>query len=546
MDDLTAASDKVSSPGRAISVERPSVGVANWGKVNFAHVVLLAGVLIRVWAYTADRPVWIDEAVLADNILDRSFARLIEPLAHHQAAPAGFLWIERLAVEILGPSEQALRLFPLLAGIAGLLALDATGRRVLSPVGRLAATSLFAVGDSLIYYCQEVKPYGVDAAAACVFFWLSVRLVQGGWKSRDLAVLTGAGALLMWLSLPFVFVACGVLACVLYASRSAPSGLRTSAGVAAAGAVIAGSFLLHYLLVIAGGGASDTALNDYWTARGGFLPLPPRRLKDLATLVTLPLDFFTHPMGFRFAGIAVVLAAIGVASSWRRLPGAVMLLAPLVVALAAVVLKKYPFPVHSQHTMAGGGRLLLFAVPGLLLLIGAGADRLCDLTGRRGRLVVGGLVVMLAMHPLLNAVQWIRSIERPDVRDALAHLAEHQRTGDVVHASWAAHQMAAFYRHRFELGDTEQWIGGKFVVVRDQALTPAAWVKLKDWNDMQSEIAPLQGRRVWFFIFHEPSSPSREDEKFLLFWLSDKAILVDRITTADTSLHLYEIKSPPR
>ena len=530
-DAMTSANDAMASDIRC----RPGPWtLAVW-------LVLLAGVALRVWAFAADRPVWIDEAVLADNIVERSFSRLIEPLAHNQTAPAGFLWIERFAVERLGTSELALRLFPLLAGIVGLFAFDAAARRLMSPVGRLAATTLVAANDSLIYYCQEIKPYGVDAAVTCVFLLLTVRVFQGGWKSRDLIVLAVAGALFAWLSLPFIFVAAGMMGCLLLASRAARASGRTSLGVAGTGLLVAGSYLLHYKLVIAAG-ASNQNLIDYWTQRGGFPPFPPQRLKDIAELLTKPLDFFIHPMGFTFAGLAAIFAATGAVMHWRRWTGTAMLLAPLGLTLLASLAKKYPFPVDGQHAMVGGGRLLLFALPGVFLLIGAGIERFSELAGTRGATAATIATVLLALHPFIHVAMWVRSIERPDVRDVLASFATQRKEGDAVHASWAAHQIASYYRHRLDLGDPSMWVGGKSVIVRDRALTDAAWVKSKDWFSISAEIDALAGRRVWFFIFHEPTSPSHEDEKFLLHWLADRATLVQQFTTADASMHLYEIR----
>ena len=61
-----------------------------------------------------------DEAMIALNIERRSYAELFGTLDFNQAAPLGFLWLEKAAVQLLGPSELALRLWPLLAGIAAL------------------------------------------------------------------------------------------------------------------------------------------------------------------------------------------------------------------------------------------------------------------------------------------------------------------------------------------------------------------------------------------------------------------------------------------
>ncbi|HEY7362621.1 MAG TPA: hypothetical protein VIE37_00835, partial [Methylomirabilota bacterium] len=81
-------------------------------------ILLVLGVALRLRAYLANRSLWLDESFLALNIINRPFAELRQPLEYVQAAPFGFLYAERLVVELLGASEYALRLLPLLCGIA--------------------------------------------------------------------------------------------------------------------------------------------------------------------------------------------------------------------------------------------------------------------------------------------------------------------------------------------------------------------------------------------------------------------------------------------
>jgi hypothetical protein len=52
---------------------------------------LSVGVLLRVIAYLKDRSMWFDEAMLAHNIVTRSFAGLVKPLDYAQGAPVGYL-----------------------------------------------------------------------------------------------------------------------------------------------------------------------------------------------------------------------------------------------------------------------------------------------------------------------------------------------------------------------------------------------------------------------------------------------------------------------
>ena len=109
--------------------------------------LLVAGAALRAAPFVLDRSLWLDEAKLALNVLDRPVPDLLRPLDYGQAAPAGFLLLEKLAVTALGEGERALRLVPLLAGLASLWLFHALVRRWLSPAGALLGLALFALSQ---------------------------------------------------------------------------------------------------------------------------------------------------------------------------------------------------------------------------------------------------------------------------------------------------------------------------------------------------------------------------------------------------------------
>src|SRR5262245_35146626 len=86
-----------------------------------AWSIIAFGVLLRAAWYRFNPSLYVDEAALALNFMNRSFAGLFAPLDSNQGAPVGFLILERLAYLVVGDSEYALRLVPLLFSIASLL-----------------------------------------------------------------------------------------------------------------------------------------------------------------------------------------------------------------------------------------------------------------------------------------------------------------------------------------------------------------------------------------------------------------------------------------
>jgi hypothetical protein len=76
------------------------------------------GTGIRLHEFLNDRTLWLDEARLALNVVNRSYLQLLQPLDYDQGAPIAFLFFERLIIQLLGNNEHNLRRLPFIASIA--------------------------------------------------------------------------------------------------------------------------------------------------------------------------------------------------------------------------------------------------------------------------------------------------------------------------------------------------------------------------------------------------------------------------------------------
>ncbi|MGH2793436.1 MAG: glycosyltransferase family 39 protein, partial [Actinomycetota bacterium] len=141
---------------------------------------IIVGSAVRIQQFLFRRSLWLDEAALAVSIVGRSYGDLLDPLAFGQIAPAGFLWIERFMVGLVGDNEYGLRLFPLLSGIASLVLFHRLSRRVLSPAVAPLATILFAITSTAVYYSGEVKPYSSDVLATLAVLNLGEAMLRPG------------------------------------------------------------------------------------------------------------------------------------------------------------------------------------------------------------------------------------------------------------------------------------------------------------------------------------------------------------------------------
>lgn len=395
-----------------------------------AAVVL--GVAFRVGVYARNPSLWIDEAMLAVNVVDRTPAELLEPLELNQGAPLGFLWTARAVVAAFGPSEYALRAVPLAAAVAGFLLFVALAYRVLPLAAARLAVVLFAFSPYLVGYAAEFKQYELDAAITVGLLALGRRAWEGTASRRDCIWLAVGGAVAVWFSHPAVFVLGGVGTALLATRRP-----RGRDGLVVAAWLV--SFAACYLLFLRKLG-QNAYLTEFWA--GTFLPLPPVRPGDWAWLVHHVVLLFDKPGGFggdvNTAGLAAVCALIGgvaLARTDRRL--LVALAAPFAFALAASAVRKYPF----------AGRLMLFAVPLALLLVAHGAVVIADRLRDLGRVAWWLVVVAVCVSPA-NECNHLRQrpLHAEASREILAQLGREWRPGDRVYVTHGAAPAFRYYR----------------------------------------------------------------------------------------------------
>lgn len=515
----------------------------------FVAAIMAVGVLLRVLPFMQEGALWIDEAVLADNLVSKSFAELGRPLDHHQAAPVGFLWVQKCMVGWFGSGERAMRVVPLVASVLLLPATLLLARRVCTQRGTILALLLVALSDPLIYFGNEVKPYMLDALAATVMLWLALRSMQRGSRLGDLLALAFIGSLAVWFSFPVIFVLAGIVGCLAAHAWQQRDRARL-VRLALPASLFAISFVINFLLFIRPA-AQSQALTDYWKAVGAFMPLPPTSIREMLWFVHTPLNYFIDPGGFRAFGVAIVLVVLGGFTLWRQgrwLLG--MLIAPLLIALAAAALKRYPFATADAIGEHWLGRVLVFTLPAALVLLSLGIDRLALAAGRgesssassrRQWVVLGFALLTVLIHPLERIVRNLRD-HKPgqNVRASFEYLAKHLAPGDRVYPTWPVRQLAAYYRHRFPIGDPTTWINSHPVLVK-QMLTADAWVRMNDWQQFELELAAQPAGRLWMFISHEPSTSSKADEKFLKHLLSRHGTILDQHINDEASLYLVQL-----
>lgn len=190
-------------------------------------VVVLVGIALRGWQFFSERSLWHDEALLALNLIGRSFADSLGTLDFAQAASLPFMAAEWLVGKGFGYAEEPLRLIPLASGVAATVLFAILARRVLSAWAAVIATLLFVVSDGLVYYASELKPYSSDVMVTTALLLLGTSVLREAPSRRRGAALGLVGAALILSSFSAVFIA-GSLIIVLLAQALGKRAALTS------------------------------------------------------------------------------------------------------------------------------------------------------------------------------------------------------------------------------------------------------------------------------------------------------------------------------
>jgi hypothetical protein len=476
------------------------------------------GLSARLVQYAFNRSLWLDEAFLALNLLRRDFAGLLGPLDDYQTAPAGFLWVEKALVRLLGDSEYALRLFPLLGGLAAVFLFYHLAKTSLGMRGTLLAVTLLSWSQPLIYFASEVKPYATDVLCAVLVYELCLPWLDDGrlpsWRRVMLVGL--AGAALVWFSYPVVFVLASLGVALLLRPLI---GWQWRACLRLAVVPLAWAAGLALLYVLAPGLRSSLDsgfLQSFWGSF--FASFPPRSISDVYWFAQLFFDFLVQSAGMPFYGLAALLWLAGLVALWQkgRWPVALSLSLPLGLAAAAAALHRYPFY----------GRTLLFAVPPTFLLVAEGAWAVYSSVTRDSRVIALLLLLVLFFHPFYRtAIVLAQPLTTEEIKPVLQHVRDNWQTGDRLYVYHGSARPFEYYAPRYGLDDERLYRLGR--------------ASNGEFSVLVQDVEALGSGRAWFLFTHVYTFGGISEEAFILERLGDSRL--DAFSAPGATVYLYEL-----
>lgn len=432
------------------------------------------GVGIRLMVYAQGRSLFIDEASLGLNLCERTPGQWLQPLDYRQFAPPLWVLLQLVVVQVAGCSDYALRLLPLLSGLLSLPLFYWVLRRYI-PVGPVMLLALFkfAVVDFFIQYSTELKQYSTDVVVALLLVWLATR--PG--LARSIKVV--AGVVLVWLSMPAVFVLAAwfvqdIWLAIAHKDKKRWLGLWVWLPVGL-------SFGAYYLLLLQASTRLDF-LQEFHASY--YFPLPT----DWATLVRageLLLQLPEHTSGHTFvqllAGSIGLMAGLWVAV--RHGAGSYILLwVPAVFAYGASAL--------GQYSLLPRMLLWLFAL--LMLLQAIGWQWLASRWPRIRLVVI--LAPLLCLAAAYYGWQVYRlPLQIEELKPLLSSLEAHHKVGEPV---VVVHDAGSTFRFYYEYNGLP-------------ALPKGTPVYMLDWDPEINKPLVLphlpSGTRYWLVQSHIPN-----------------------------------------
>ena len=407
---------------------------------SFSLGLVMTGVALRAAHYLGNRSFWLDETVTAVSIVNRSWTEVLRqiPLADNFARqPYIFTLLEKITASCFGNHELSLRFWPFAAGVAAVWVFYVLIQKISAPAARPLALALFVFSRPLIYYAAELKPYSIDVLVTILLMLMARESARRPLSWSRAGWIGAAGSVCLWVSNPSVFILAAVgfaqLGAALWAKQYRP--LKY---LCLAWGMWAVSLGVLYRVSYSGM-AQDPVLFNMW--KNSFMPRPFWSAESARWLTEAVSAFFIDPVG---QGNALAAAAVflGGGIGWARKDLRVcgMLVLPFLFALLAAAFHVYPF----------GGRLALFLVPLVLIVLAEGAvfiNSFLKPPFRALALILPAVVLLPSFQQ--TGVALLDGFNRQSNREVIAFLSSEARNGDAMVLNSEAQFPFWYYSQRF-------------------------------------------------------------------------------------------------
>lgn len=475
-------------------------------------LVPLVAIVLALIQWLSNRSLGGDEAMLALNIITRSFGGLLAPLNDLQVAPILFLWLVKFCTVIIPDSELGLRLFPLISFVITAFFFTKISFKLFE--NQWVATAIISIlllNATILFYSSEVKQYMSDIMSSCVLIALLLKVDSVSFRKAKW--LLGYGIIMVWLSniAPFLLASAGFYLLVKFW----PLSTRQIFPLAVVAFGWAFSFIVYYLLFINGHPAQQ-GMQDFWQDAGAFAP------PQVFSIAFLRFVFFKFhaifqklsPFGLFGLYALWLFYCFGIIQLIRKKQWAMLalLLSPVLLHLLASLLKLYPFQ----------SRLVFYLYPSILICCGFGALLLLSIFPMhiRKRLAAAGVIVPLAWLATIAKGQFPMRYE--EIKESLQFVQAHAGQNDKVYIYYGAAMAYRYYKAAGKLPNhlTEVWGSSRS--------EPATYL---------NDLGQVSGR-IWLLFSHVTD----KENQAILQMLKEKGLQPAEVfSTTGSSAVLYQL-----
>lgn len=450
-----------------------SIDDKNFRIISYSLIII--GIAIRLYHYFFNRSLWLDEAMLSNNIISKNWIELLYPLDNRQIAPIGFIFVQKSMISLFGANELALRLFPLLTGIASIIIFYLLLKKIAGEKFAAAGIAIFILGKYLIFHATEAKQYGMDAFVYIVAFYY-LYFNPADFKNRGSIVVKGIiGAILIWFSHCSIFILTGI-ACGLAFEIIRNKNYKDIPGFTAMGSVWLVSFIVNYYLFLHD--HSSRSIQETAFLSEGYLPPHGSITGFIHWLLPMLKLSLVYPIAVNMSALYLaILFAAGLLYTFIFKEYKLFILGiPVLIHIALSILNLYPF--GGRFNLYMGAMIVIFIVLGLKLIA----------TGLKfaGTPVVILLLLGLIIYP---AKRVFKPFNFEEIKPSLFYIQEHKSPDDVLYVHAASLPAFDFYRDRYSVGS--KIIRGSFGIEAEiNALInlERVWILMTHYDESEKNI----------------------------------------------------------
>lgn len=321
--------------------------------------ILVLAILLRIIVFLRNRSLFLDEANLSRNILQKDYLDLFGSLDYQQFAPPLYLVTVKFITQIFGPHEYSLRLFSFSLGIASIFLFYKIVLKLFSNQSYYYPLLLFCFSLFMLRYQTENKQYASDVFFTLFFIYLGLKF--NSITNYKIIIFGIVGAIAIWFSMPVVFILAGFGSAIFFQNYW----IQKNNSSYLAYIIMISLWLMSFALLFYNN-LSDSIHTSYLKEyhQNAYLKLPfsVSNIKQSYSILRDLLSSIVGPHLFVriFVMFCLFFGTIKLIKSKKSI--AILLLLPIIASFMASVFEYYILI----------PRLALFMAPIIILLIGLG------------------------------------------------------------------------------------------------------------------------------------------------------------------------------